>query len=137
MHMESSKSRRRYHNNRARCVSEDPEWYLLAFRLLGTKHEVQCHIGCVMNPAVERTYDGRSEAGLSLCISQHREESKPIETNVSLIQYSPASQIKTYPHRSVQSTCHIVLLLQSWAATKNLWKPELVHSTLHVGNLAL
>ena len=42
-----------------------------------------------------------------------------------------------YPHGRVQGSSNFVILLQSRAATQDLRKPELAHSTFHVANLAL
>ena len=45
--------------------------------------------------------------------------------------------IFTYPHSSMQGPGDLVILLEAWAASKNLRQPELTNSTLHVANLAL
>lgn len=43
----------------------------------------------------------------------------------------------TYSHGSMQRPGNLVVLLQSGAASQNLWQPELTNCTLHVSNLAL
>ena len=43
----------------------------------------------------------------------------------------------TYPHSGMKRSGNLIILLQSWAATQDLWKPELADSTFHVLNLAL
>jgi len=37
----------------------------------------------------------------------------------------------------MQRTSNFIVLLESWAATQDLWKPELANGTLHVGDLPL
>ena len=44
---------------------------------------------------------------------------------------------QTYPHSSMECSSNLVILLQSRTAPKNLRKPELSHSSLHVSNLSL
>ena len=44
---------------------------------------------------------------------------------------------EAYPHSRVKSTGDIIVLFQSRTASKNLWKPELVDSTLNMGDFSL
>lgn len=43
----------------------------------------------------------------------------------------------TYAHGSMQRASDVVVLLQSRAATENLWLPERRYGTFHVANLSL
>lgn len=43
----------------------------------------------------------------------------------------------TYAHSSVKGSRNLIVLLQPWAATQDLWKPEGAHCALHVPDLAL
>lgn len=43
----------------------------------------------------------------------------------------------SYPHSSMKSSSDLVILLETGAAAKDLWKPELSNSTLHMLNASL
>lgn len=44
---------------------------------------------------------------------------------------------EAYPHSRVKSTGDIIILFQSRTASKNLWEPKLVDSTLDMGDFPL
>lgn len=63
------------------------------------------------------------------------------EASLSMSVSSPNIELKAgavaYPHSSIQRACNLIVLFQSWAATQNLWQPELANSTLGVSNSSL
>lgn len=129
-------SRRKTHSNPAQSFFASHGSCQRAFRLLSTKPEVQCRKGYAMNLVEGRRNGVRNAVDFARCKFQRREGSKPIHVS-SLVPVKLKADAVAHPHSSIQSACDLIVLLQSWAATQNLWQPELANGTFHVPNLSL
>ena len=118
----------------APCVCAYLELWRCDSHLLATIHARQSHIMCVRSLAAERRSGECSEAGFGLCIFRHREGSMPI--NISPRRHQMCSQI-SHPHSSIHRSCVFIVLVQSWAATQDLWQPELWNGILQMSDFTL
>ena len=100
--MESSTSRPKPQNSPTLSFFVSHGWFQSAFHLLWTTLEVQCRRECVMSLVVGQRSGVRSVADFGRCISQHREESKPIHVSSNGLYHSETkSQSITHSHSSI------------------------------------
>jgi hypothetical protein len=126
-------SRRQRLYSRARSFCGAHEWSQHASRQLATRRVELYRREYAESPAGGRRSGGHNEAGCDRYRSQRRGENRPIQVST---RWYDGEEV-AYPHGTVKSSGNFIIGLQAWAASKNLGKPELTDSTLHMLDLAV